>query len=68
MKYKKIGKGRILRCWESKIKNLYGEIKEEKLVCNNCDNIIGEIESKGKRNYVKMNREEFTYSGRKIRK
>ncbi|PRX18494.1 hypothetical protein BX659_14313 [Orenia metallireducens] len=68
MKYKKLGQGRVLRCWEDKIRKIYAKVKGEKLLCSNCDNLIGEIRSKGQRNYVKMNREQFAYSGTKIRK
>ncbi len=68
MKYKKIGQGKVLCCWGDKIKKMYGHIRDEKLLCSNCDNLIGEIRSKGHRNYVSMNRDQFTYSGTKIRK
>lgn len=65
MKYLKIGQGRILKCWESKIKQLYdGEVKDDQLICKNCGNVIGTI----KANYLDMNQMAFTYSGRKLRK
>ncbi|MEJ6949453.1 hypothetical protein [Natronospora cellulosivora (SeqCode)] len=64
MKYKKIGMGKVLKCWKSRIKRVYdGEVKDENLVCGNCDNIIGELEE----GYVKMNSDAFTYTGTKIR-
>ncbi|HLV09581.1 MAG TPA: hypothetical protein VKY40_05190 [Halanaerobiales bacterium] len=63
MKYQKIGKGRVLRCWKSRIKRFYeAEIKDNDLRCGKCGNLIGEVSD----NYVKMNRETFTYSGTKI--
>ncbi|WP_018248765.1 hypothetical protein [Orenia marismortui] len=68
MKYKKIGQGRVLRCWENKIRQLYGRIEDNNLFCRDCNNLIGEIKSRGQRNYVKMNRNQFTYSGTKISK
>ncbi|GAB6100628.1 hypothetical protein JCM16358_25070 [Halanaerocella petrolearia] len=68
LKYKKIGKGRVLRCWEEKIRRIYGKVEEDELVCDNCGNIIGDIKSRGSKNYVKMNRNQFTYTGTKIEK
>ncbi|WP_018249042.1 hypothetical protein [Orenia marismortui] len=68
MKYKKIGQGKVLCCWEDKIRKIYAKVKGKKLLCSNYDNLIGEIRSKGQRNYVKMNRDQFAYSGTKIRK
>ncbi|WP_234983866.1 hypothetical protein [Selenihalanaerobacter shriftii] len=59
-----------MRCWESKIKRIYdGEIKDNKLFCKNCGNKIGIIKEDDIRgNYVDMDRDQFTYSGKKIRK
>ena len=65
IKYKKIGTGKVLRCWKSKIKRVYdGEVQNGNLVCSNCGNIIGKVED----DYVKMNRDAFTYTGTKIKK
>lgn len=68
MKYKKIGEGRVLRCWEEKIRRIYGEVEEDQLLCANCGNILGEVETKRGENYVNMNQPEFTYSGTKVSK
>ncbi|MCK8818025.1 hypothetical protein MWH28_11720 [Natroniella sulfidigena] len=68
LKYKKIGQGRVLRCWEEKISRIYGQLEDDKLLCNNCGNLIGEVKTRAGRNYIDMNQEEFTYSGRKIPK
>ncbi|KXS45551.1 MAG: hypothetical protein AWU54_287 [Candidatus Frackibacter sp. T328-2] len=71
MKYKKIGMGKVLRCWESKIRRIYdGEVKNNELVCKSCENVIGKIESKdkGKARYVNMDQDSFTYTGTKIKK
>lgn len=68
LKYKKIGEGRVLRCWEEKIKRIYGEIKDDQLACSGCDNLIGEIKTDHRTNYVDMNQPEFTYSGTKVSK
>jgi len=60
MKYEKIGKGKVLRCWKSRIKRLYwAEINDNKLICKSCGNVIGEIQD----NYIKMNGDAFTYTG-----
>jgi len=64
-KYKKIGQGRVLRCWKSKITRLYdGELAGKNFLCGNCGNIIAEI----KDDCLDMNSDAFTYSGTKIRK
>ena len=64
-KYKKIGKGRVLRCWKSKITRVYdGEVKGKNFICKNCENIVADI----KEDYLDMNSDAFTYSGTKIRK
>jgi DNA-directed RNA polymerase subunit RPC12/RpoP len=63
MKYEKIGKGKLIRCWKNKIKRLYeAKVVDKKLVCGNCGNIIGEIEG----DYIKMNSNAFTYTGTRI--
>ena len=65
-KYKKIGQGKVLRCYESKITRLYeGELKENDFVCNNCGNIVGQYKEDS---YLDMNQDAFTYTGTKIRK
>ena len=66
LKYNKIGSGQVLRCWESKIKTIYGELKNEKLYCPNCNNLIGEVKTAKGKNYVAMRKKQFTYSGHKI--
>ncbi len=65
MKYKKIGRGNVLRCYKDRITRLYdAEIADNLLQCGGCGNTIGEIEEK----QVNMNQDAFTYSGHKIRK
>jgi hypothetical protein len=60
MKYEKIGKGKVLRCWKNRIKRIYeAEISDNKLICESCGNVIGEIHD----NYIKMNGDAFTYTG-----
>lgn len=62
MKYKKIGDGRVLKCWESKIRRLYdGKVQNGKLICGSCNNVIGDII----KDYVKMEQSTFTYTGTK---
>lgn len=64
-KYKKIGKGKVLRCWKSKITRVYDTTVEDKhLKCGNCGNIIGEVSNKK----IDMNSSAFTYTGTKIEK
>ena len=62
MKYKKIGEGRVLKCWKNKITRLYdGVVKENNLICDQCGCLIGEI----KDDHVDMNSKGFTYTGTK---
>lgn len=61
IKYRKIGKGKVLRCHKSKIKNWYDLYEDAGYYYCSCGNIIGENKEK----YIKMNRREFTYSGTK---
>ena len=64
-KYKKIGQGKVLRCYESKITRLYdGELREDNFVCKKCGNIVGQYDE----GQLDMNADAFTYSGTKIKK
>lgn len=60
-KYRKIGKGKVIRCHKSRIMKLY-HIKEEdyEYSCP-CKNVIGKDEG----GYIKMLDQQFTYTGRK---
>jgi len=64
MQYKKIGQGRVLRCYLPRIKRFFARVEKGQLQCPGCDNIIG----KKKTGFFQMNRREFTYSGKKIKK
>ena len=66
LKYKKIGSGQVLRCWESKIRKIYGELENDKLYCPNCGSLIGEVRTDREENYLKMEQNNFTFSGHKI--
>lgn len=68
LKYKKIGKGRVLRCWEGRIRKMYGLLEGGRLICRKCGNVIGEVEGNNRGTYIKMNQSEFTYSGTKTTK
>ena len=68
MKYKKIGKGQVLKCWESKIQKFYrGAVKRNQLICEECGTVIGDIKEYKQEPYVKMNAETFTFTGTKIK-
>ncbi len=63
IRYKKIGKGRVLRCYKDRITRVYdAEVEGDKLTCGACGREIGEIED----GRVDMNKNAFTYSGHKI--
>ncbi len=57
-KYQKIGKGKIIYCWNSRIQKDYS-IREQELVKCNCGNLIGIMVSKG----IRMKQKAFIYSG-----
>jgi len=63
-KYLKIGKGKVLRCFEEWIAEDSGLREEGQVKCPKCGNLIGVEEEK----WVKMNRSGFTYSGKVIKK
>lgn len=61
-KYKKIGKGKVLKCFKDRITRVYDcKIEDANIKCK-CDNVIGIDEG----SYYKMNKDNFTYSGKKI--
>ncbi|MFC2133072.1 hypothetical protein ACFLTH_00525 [Bacteroidota bacterium] len=60
MKYNKIGKGRVLRCYISKTKEIYAGRVDDELRCK-CGNVIGIYEDR----WIKMKQTSFTYSGTK---
>lgn len=69
MKYKKIGQGKVLKCWENKIQRIYqGQVEDDSLTCSECGNEIGKIPDTSGENYVKMNGDSFTYTGTKVDK
>lgn len=57
-KYNKIGKGRILRCWDTRIIEDYSIRCDNEVRCK-CGNVIGIKESKS----IKMKQNSFVYSG-----
>ena len=62
-RYQKIGKGKLLHCWKSRISRDCS-IKVKNEVRCKCGNLIGWDE--GKR--IKLKRGSFTYSGSKLGK
>lgn len=63
-KYNKIGKGKVLRCYYSRIKNDYSLKEDSKVKCCKCGNVIGLDDG----SYIKMSQKEFTYTGTKLNK
>ncbi|MGV9171585.1 MAG: hypothetical protein ACOC35_03305 [Promethearchaeia archaeon] len=59
LKYLKIGKGKIHRCYKNRIQEYYVEFDGDKLKCPNCGTVLGTDEG----DYIKMNHQAFTYSG-----
>lgn len=62
-KYQKIGKGKILTCWDSRIMKDYSKRENSKVKCI-CGNIIGIEIVKG----VRMKQGNFTSSGTRSNK
>mgnify|MGYP001100523678 CR=1 FL=1 len=59
IKYVKLGKGNIHRCYISRIQKYYVPFNNKELKCPNCEKIIGTNQG----NYIKMINHTFTYSG-----
>ena len=57
-KYRKIGKGRVLRCWFGRIEEDYS-VRENDLVKCRCGNHIGTADNLK----VRMKQSSFTFSG-----
>ncbi len=57
-KYKKIGKGKVIRCWKDRIKEDYS-VKEGNLIKCVCGSVIGIDEWL----YIKMKSNAFIFSG-----
>jgi hypothetical protein len=59
-RYQKLGKGRVLHCWQKRIIRDYGLREGNKVLCK-CGNLIGIDEGK----WVKMRQGSFIYTGTK---
>ena len=59
LKYRKIGKGKLLRCWKDRIEKDYTSKKNSFMVCPNCGEIIGIDEGA----FFKMKQGKFTTHG-----
>ena len=65
MKYKKIGRGQLLKCIKARIVKVYNmTVEDGNLKCSNCGNVIG-IE---KGDHYKMHKKRFTCSGKKLKR
>lgn len=58
LKYDKVGKGRVLRCWHDRIVHDY-TLKNNNLVKCTCGNIIGKMNA----HCIKMKQHEIIISG-----
>ncbi len=62
MRYRKIGKGKVLRCYKDRIRRVFkGKIKHGVFFCSNCSSVIGREEDR----LIQMHQNAFTYSGKK---
>jgi hypothetical protein len=59
-RYRKVGKGRVLRCYKERIKADYSLRDGNKVLCK-CGNIIGIDEPK----WIKMRQRSFFHTGTK---
>lgn len=59
MKYNKIGKGRIVRCWHDRIIENYAVREGDELKCV-CGAVIGTYDARG----IRLRQNSFTASGR----
>lgn len=60
-KYRKIGSGKVLKCYKKRIKKFYNLEKCSNNFECSCGNLIGIDEG----NYIKMNSHNFIYTGKK---
>ena len=58
-KYRKIGKGRVLRCWKKRIVEDYADWDGAKVKCSKCGATIGNADNLK----VRMKQSAFTSSG-----
>jgi len=63
IRYRKVGKGRVLRCFKDRIAKRYKVQEAKDLVCE-CGQMIGTDEGK----WFKMDQNAFEYSGTVTRK
>ncbi|WP_218915342.1 hypothetical protein [Hippea maritima] len=59
MRYRKIGKGRLLRCYKDRIKEDYTIKEGNKVFCPNCGNLFG-IDYGA---FIKVRKGSFTQKG-----
>ncbi len=59
IKYVKLGKGNVHRCYKNRIQKYYVPLNNKELKCPNCGKVIGTDRGY----YIKMNHHAFTYSG-----
>lgn len=57
-KYHKVGKGKVIHCWDARILKDYSVKNGDGIYCE-CGNLIGHRVSKG----VRMKQNAFSYSG-----
>lgn len=62
-RYLKVGKGRVLHCWKTRITKDYSIREGNRVLCK-CGNLIGIEDQK----YIKMHRSAFFYTGTKTTK
>ena len=58
-KYKKVSKGRILKCYKERIMRDYSKHESDKIKCKMCGKVIGI----NKGNLIRMKQSAFTTSG-----
>ena len=63
IKYQKLGKGRVLRCYKERIKETYF-INDKNIIKCECGNIIGTDEEK----LIRMKQGSFIFSGTIVKK
>jgi len=63
MRYNKIGRGRVLKCWTSRIGQLHGVIEDDVLKCRRCGHAIGTVAQ----GCIRMKQSAFTYGGRVVK-
>jgi Zn finger protein HypA/HybF involved in hydrogenase expression len=59
MKYRKMGKGRVLKCYLTRITKTNFELDNIEAICPNCRSVFGRLQSGLKDKYIKIDQKQI---------